>query len=151
MDISKYTKLLDKIARNIKNGKLKPSEIAPFVEKELGVKFRDIDVEADTKKSLEEMELEQKQDKFFRDNRELYNAFKTIFEILHNSKTRQDAFSIKFNSFKLVETYEVLKKHKNSPLYNKVLLFTIAKLKHYFPEIVITPEMVKVLKTKYIP
>lgn len=148
-DFTKYDKAIDKIARDLKSGKIKQGNIGEILEKELGIKFTDFDIEADNKR-YQQMEDEYEKDRFFSNNYELYEAFQSIFKILHDTKKLEDPFSIKYNSFKIVEKFEVLKKWKDSELYSKVLLFTISDLKEHYPEINITPEMVKVLKAKYI-
>ncbi|MDN3621331.1 hypothetical protein QWY81_17825 [Polaribacter undariae] len=148
MDISKYTKLIDKIARNLKNGKLLVKDIKEFAEKELGHKlYTTLGV---GEKTLSEMEIEQESDRFFTDNFELISNFKFLITMFSRAPIDRDAFSIKHSSFQIVDAYNILSKYKDSELYDQILVFTISNLREGFPDIEITSEMVKALKKKYL-
>lgn len=148
--VSKFDKAINKIARDLKSGKIKQGNIAELIEKETGIKLNsDFDFEADNKR-FQQMEKENEEDSFFTKNYELYNAFQTILEILHNTRKLEDPFSIKCNSFKIVEKFNILKKCKDSKLYSKVFLLAVSDLSKNKPEIHINSEMMKVLKFKYL-
>jgi hypothetical protein len=145
MDFSKYTKLIDKVARKLNNGSLKQEELSLFLEKELGVRTQDKkgNIELDLKKENEEQN-------FILEYRLLNSIFFKIWNAIFEIEKRPEPFTIKHNSNVLAALFEDIKKYKKDDNYERVVLNAITRYKVSYPQNKLTKEHIIVLKRKYM-
>ncbi len=146
MDISIYSKLINKIARQLKNGKLKQNEVPKFIEKELGIKLGN-------KESLIDMDLVRKRREeqiFTHKYNELSSTFVAIVIAINDIQKRPDPFIIKHQSHSIVELFKILNKYKSDENYDKVLLQSINYITKERNDLNMTKEHFKIFDRKYL-
>lgn len=148
MNTSKYSKLIDKIARKLNNGSLKQEYIHSFMEAELGKK---VDIDGSSHhKSMDEIDISEAKQKFNFKYKELTALFFKIWTAINDIEKRANPITIRFNSKIIVSCFDELKKYKNDENYDKVLINAIALASKFRDDLTITKEYIKILDKKYL-
>lgn len=155
MDLSKYTKIIERLARGLNNGKIDQNQITDFLQKELGTidpnvdtaKFMTMD---EVDKQFEIMEQRRIENEFMLPYQNLKNSFIKILEVITEVEKSKDPFSIKFNAHKIVDNYNILRQYSEDENYDVVRLKTIRFISEYRKDLLLTKEHIKILDKKYL-
>lgn len=145
MDLSKYTKLIDKVARKVKNGSLNQEDIKKFVSSELGT-----DINTSTKENSIDLDEMERKHNFTMKYRHLSSSMIGFWILTLQIQKNPSPFSIKGSASKIIELISKIKEFKDDENYEIVLLQAISKFKEYQPQLSLSEEHIKVLKRKYL-